>query len=237
MALESVRALVFDVFGTVVDWRGSIIAQGERFAAARGLSVDWSAFVHEWRMGYQPAMERVRSGQRPWANIDTLHREILDGLLPRFGLDALGEDDRAELNRAWHRLDPWPDAVGGLERLRQRFIVTTLSNGNMSLLVDLGRHGGLRWDCVLSAELAGHYKPEPEAYLMVSRLLDLPPERLMMVAAHAGDLHAARGLGMRTAYVRRPQEYGPYHIAEDVDPTFDVIADDFEDLADRLGAP
>jgi 2-haloacid dehalogenase len=233
----SVRALVFDVFGTVVDWRSGVIRDGEALAAAKGLVVDWPAFADAWRAGYQPAMQRARSGAIAWTNIDGLHRSILDTLLPRFGLESLDEAERAALNRVWHRLDPWPDVVAGLARLKRRFMIGTLSNGNVSLLVGMAKHGGLPWDCVLSAELFQHYKPDPEVYLGAARLLDVVPAELLMVAAHPSDLAAAAAAGLRTAYVPRPLEHGPggFHGAP-AGQRFDFVADDFGDLAAKLGA-
>lgn len=237
--LAEVRALAFDVFGTVVDWRSSVIREGEALGAARGLAVDWAAFADAWRAGYAPAMNRVRHGELPWTRLDDLHRMTLDDLLERFGIaEALDEADRAHFNRVWHRLDPWPDSVNGLTRLRRGYILTTLSNGNVSLLVNMAKRAGLPWDCVLSAELAGHYKRDPEAYRMVTRLLDLPPERIMMVAAHQDDLQAAHREGFRTAFVKRPLEHGPDATPDlSVDPCFDRVAEDFHDLADQLGLP
>ena len=188
------RALAFDVFGTVVDWRGSIIREGELLSATKGLQVDWPAFADAWRAGYAPAMDRTRAAGAEWLSLDVLHRQILDSLLPRFGLSHLSEAELAHLNRAWHRLSPWPDTVGGLNRLRSRYIISTLSNGNVSLLVDMAKNAGLPWDCVLSAELAHKYKPDPEAYLTAARLLDVAPNELMLVAAHPSDLRAAQGV-------------------------------------------
>lgn len=234
----SIKALVFDVFGTVVDWRGSIIHEGEALAA-KGLQVDWPAFADAWRAGYQPAMQRVRRGEDDsegaWANIDTLHREILDGLLPRFGLDVLTEAERAHLNRVWHRLDPWADSVRGLRQLKSHFVISTLSNGNVALLVNMAKHARLPWDCVLSAELFRHYKPDPEVYQGAARLLGFEPAQLLMVAAHPSDLAAAARAGLRTAYVPRPLEHGRGGAMEPVgDLHFDVEAADFIDLAEQL---
>ena len=213
--LAMVKAMTFDVFGTVVDW--------PRFADA-------------WRAGYGPAMRRVRSGELPWTRIDDLHRMILDGLIPEFGLTALDEPARDDLNRVRHRLSPWPDTVSGLTRLRTRYVLASLSNGNVALLVNMAKHSGLPWDAVLSAELAHQYKPDPEVYLTAADLLGLEPEQVMMVAAHKGDLRAAAALGFKTAYVPRPLEYGPdREIDTTPDPSFDVNATDFNDLADQLG--
>lgn len=233
-----VRALTFDVFGTVVDWRGSIIREGQILAAEKGLEVDWAAFADRWRGGYGPAMNRVRSGELPWTSIDDLHRMILDQLLVEFDLDMLDESERDHLNRAWHRLSPWPDAVGGLNRLKARYIITTLSNGNVSLLTNMAKNAGLPWDAILSAELAGQYKPDAAVYMKAAELLSLAPEQVMMVAAHPGDLRGAARAGLRTAYVHRPLERGPggrVHTADEVSE-FDYRADDFLDLAVQLGA-
>jgi 2-haloacid dehalogenase len=231
----SPRALAFDVFGTVVDWRSSIIRELEEFGRAHGAQQDWAAFADSWRAGYAPAMDRVRRGDLPWTRIDDLHRMILAELLA--GADiAVSDDEIDELNRAWHRLDPWPDTVAGLTRLKERFTITTLSNGNLSLLTNMAKRAGLPWDCVISAELFHHYKPDPEAYLGCADLLDVPPGQLMLVAAHPSDLRAARDAGLMTAYVARPLEYGPNRPAQKVDDgEFDYIATDFLNLADQLG--
>lgn len=232
-----IQALTFDVFGTVVDWRTSILEEGQALSATTGLVVDWSGLAEAWRAGYQPAMQQVRSGALPWTSIDALHRRILDELAPRFGLTALHEPELAHFNRVWHRLQPWPDARTGLERLRRRYLVATLSNGNMALLANLAKHADLRWDLILSAELARHYKPDPQVYQTALALLDLAPDQVMMVAAHVEDLRAARDQGMHTAYVHRPLEYGPLRTVElPPDGEFDVIATDFLDLAHQLDA-
>ena len=226
-----VRALAFDVFGTVVDWYGSIVAE----VARTGLPVDGGEFALAWRAGYQPAMQEVRSGALPWTNIDGLHRRILDRLLAERGI-RLPEAEAADLNRIWHRLNPWPDSVAGLTRLKSRYTITTLSNGNLSLLVAMARHGGLPWDAVFSAELFGHYKPDPEVYRGAAKLLDLPPPQLMLVAAHPGDLRAAAACGLRTAYVPRPLEYGPGGAMEPwTDGEFDFVAADMGALAAQFG--
>ena len=237
--LADVRALTFDVFGTVVDWRSSVIREGEALGARLGLTVDWAAFADAWHGGYAPAMDRVRHGELPWTRLDDLHRMTLDRLLDKFGIsDALDEAEREAFNRVWHRLDPWPDSVGGLTRLRQRYVLASLSNGNVSLLVNMAKHAGLPWDCVLSAELAGHYKRDSEVYRMAADLLDLPPERMLMVAAHQDDLQAAHREGFRTAFIRRPLEHGPDATPDlSIDPVFDLVADDLHDLADQLGLP
>jgi 2-haloacid dehalogenase len=236
-SLSEVKAIVFDVFGTVVDWRGSIIREVEAFARERGAKVDAAAFADGWRAGYQPAMQRVRCGELPWTRIDDLHRMILEDLLEKHRLAGLSEAEKDHLNKAWHRLDPWPDAVAGLERLKRRFIIGTLSNGNVGLLVNMAKRAGLPWDVVLSAELCHHYKPDPQSYQMVPSLLGLAPAQVMLAAAHPSDLVAAAREGLRTGYVPRPREFGPGREAEDGrDRGFDVVAADFEALAAALGA-
>lgn len=233
--LASPKALAFDVFGTVVDWRGSIAREMDVLAAERGLVVDGPAFADAWRAGYQPAMQRVRSGELPWMKIDALHRLILDGLVERFGLASLDEVDLGRLNQAWHRLDPWADSVEGLTRLKRRFTIAPLSNGNFSLLTNMARRAGLPWDCIVSAELFHHYKPDPETYLGTAELLDLAPGELMLVACHPSDLRAARQCGLRTGYVARPLENGPGGpSAAFEDGEFDVTAADFVDLDAQL---
>ena len=234
--VRGVRALAFDVFGTVVDWRSSIVREGRALGARKGLTVDWSRFADRWRGGYGPAMGRVRSGKLPWTIIDDLHRMILDELVPEFGLQGLTEDDLDDLNRVWHRLSPWPDAIPGLTRLRTRYVLATLSNGNVALLVNMAKNAGLPWDAVLSAELAGAYKPDRKVYRRATELLGLDPAQVMMVAAHGGDLRAAAEVGLRTAYVPRPLEYGPdRQRAATPGQGFDIVATDFEDLARQLG--
>jgi len=229
------KALVFDVFGTVVDWRGSIIREGQALGRRKKLKVDWPAFADGWRAGYRPAMARVRSGELPWTKIDALHRMILDDLLLRFPLGRLAEADIDHLNRVWHRLKPWPDARAGLAKLKRRHVIATLSNGNVALLTNMAKHAKLPWDCILSAEVVRHYKPDPETYLGAADLLGVKPAELLMVAAHKDDLHAARACGLKTAFVPRPKEYGPA-VKPDVsrDPAFDIHARDFNDLARQL---
>lgn len=230
-----VKALVFDVFGTVVDWRGSLIREGRLLGRRKKLKVDWEAFADAWRAGYRPAMARVRSGELPWTRIDDLHRMILDDLLARFGIRGLMEEDIVHLNHAWHRLKPWPDAKAGLGKLKRRHVIATLSNGNVALLVNMAKNAGLPWDCILSAEVVRHYKPDPETYLGAADLLGVRPGELMMVAAHKDDLHAARACGLKTAYVTRAREYGPAHKVDvSREPAFDVHARDFNDLARQL---
>ena len=233
----STKALAFDVFGTVVDWRSSVIRELEQFGRRHGLQQDWATFADRWRAGYAPAMDRVRRGELPWTRIDDLHRMILGELLAGAGITSVTDGDIDELNKAWHRLDPWPDSVAGLTRLKEKFTITTLSNGNMSLLTNMAKRAGLPWDCVISAELFHHYKPDPQAYLGCADLLGVAPDQLTLVAAHPSDLKAARAAGLGTAYVARPLENGPGWEGHHVEPDeFDVVAADFGDLAERLEA-
>ncbi len=233
-AFPDVRLLVFDIFGTVVDWHGSIVREMQ----ALHPQVDADAFALAWREGYQPAMQRVRSGELGWTRIDELHRMILDGLLPRFGLEHLSEAERRHLNRAWHRLAAWPDSAAGLQRLKRRRTIATLSNGNIGLLTDMAKAAGLPWDCILSAEVFRAYKPDPAVYLGAARVFDLEPAQVMMVAAHHEDLEAARACGLRTAYVERPHEFGAAR-AKDVSPRpgNDLHCADLGALADMLAGP
>ena len=234
--ISSTQALIFDVFGTVVDWRGSIIAEGEAWGKAKGVNVDWVRFAERWREGYRPAMERVRKGELPWTKLDALHRMLLDDLLQEFGIAGLSEEAKDHWNRVWHRLKPWPDSVAGLSRLERKFTIAPLSNGNVSLLAAMAKNAGLPWDLVLSAELARHYKPDPEVYRTAAELLSLDPEKVTMVAAHRSDLDAARSCGLRTAFLYRPDEFGPGSQADQAAPgEFDVVANDLLDLATQLG--
>jgi 2-haloacid dehalogenase len=230
-------ALLFDVFGTVVDWRGSIIQEGQVWNETRRANIDWASFADQWRAGYAPAMEKVRTGQLPWTKLDVLHRIILDDLLNRFGLAAmLSEEEKNDLNRVWHRLKPWPDSVTGLNRLKKKFTIAPLSNGNVALLTNMAKHAELPWDLILSAELARHYKPDREAYLISVELLGLEPAEVMMVAAHVSDLDAARSCGLRTGFIHRPHEYGPARQADHAIPgQFDVVSEDLLGLASQLG--
>jgi 2-haloacid dehalogenase len=233
---QSVELLVFDVFGTVVDWRSSVIAEGEKLGNQKGLSIDWAQFADDWRGAYGPSMNRVRRGEVPWTKLDNLHRQSLDGLLVKYKITNLTEDEKVHFNRVWHRLKPWPDSPSGLTRLKKRFVISPLSNGNVSLLTNMGKHAGLPWDCVLATELVKHYKPDPETYLMPGEFFDLPPARVMMVAAHAGDLDAAKKLGLKTAYVHRPLEFGPKRTPSMPETgRYDYMAKDFRDLARQLG--
>jgi len=232
-----VRALVFDVFGTVVDWHSSIIREGQLLGRRKGFDLDWSEFADKWRAGYSPAMNQVRRGELPWVKLDDLHRMVLDQLIEEYALTGLTEADIQHLNFAWHRLSPWSDTIAGLNRLRNKYVIATLSNGNVSLLVNLSKNAGLTWDTVLSAELSGHYKPDPEAYLKAPELLSLRPDQVMLVAAHPSDLRGAAVAGLRTAYVHRQLERGPQRvITPPAEDEFDFFADDFLDLAGQLGA-
>lgn len=234
---EGVKALVFDVFGTIVDWRGSLIADLSAFGAAHGIAADWPALVDAWRGAYAPSMDRVRRGERPWAPLDVLHRETLDRLVREFGIAGLDEAALRHINRGWHRLRPWPDAVAGLARLKRRFIIAPLSNGNVALLTAMAKQAGLPWDAIFGADLFRHYKPDPQTYLGACALLDLPPAEVMMVAAHNADLAAARAHGLRTAFFARPGEYGPTQVRDlAAAEAWDVVAADVGDLATRLGA-
>ena len=230
-----VRALLFDVFGTCVDWRGSIIREGEHLSRTRALDVDWAAFADAWRAMYQPSMELVRSGSRPWTILDVLHRESLDELLTQYGLENFEESCVDHLNRVWHRLDPWPDTVAGLCALKERYVIAPLSNGNVALLVNMAKRSGLPWDVILGAEVARHYKPQPEAYLAAARLLALEPGQCMMVAAHNSDLFAARECGFKTAFVRRPTEHGSGQTIDlRAESDWDVVVSGFTELAEEM---
>ncbi|MBA4100159.1 MAG: haloacid dehalogenase type II [Rhodospirillum sp.] len=240
MILDRVHALVFDVFGTVVDWRSGIARDAAPFLARHGTAnADPAAFADAWRNRYDPAMDAVRSGRRPFVRLDVLHRENLEAALPSFGIDParVPASELDALNLAWHRLDPWPDVVPGLTRLKQRFIVAPLSNGNVILMLDMAKRAGLPWDAILGAELAQAYKPDPEAYLRTVDVLAMRPDEVCMVAAHNGDLAAARACGLATAFVPRPSEHGPGQTT-DLQPEqdWDVTARDFGELADKLGA-
>ncbi len=232
----SIRALVFDTFGTVVDWRTSVIQEAAELAKRKGLALDAAKFADAWRAGYGPSLNRVRTGELPWTKLDALHRIILDRILIDFGITGLSETETDGLNRAWHRLRPWPDAIEGLTRLKKSFIIAPLSNGNISLMTNLAKHAGLPWDCILGAELVRHYKPDREVYQSAADTLDLNPAEVMMVAAHLGDLRAAKEAGLRTAFVTRPLEFGPNGKPDvNADAWVDVSATDFNDLATQLG--
>ncbi len=236
MDVSAVKALTFDVFGTVVDWRGSIIAEARALGEAKGLSVDWEAFVDDWRTAYHAGMDRVRKGEVPWTNVDDIYRAKLEELLAGYGIGGWTEAEKDRFNRAWHRLDGWPDAVPGLTRLKTRYVLSTLSNGSVACLVNMGKHAGLPWDCVLTAENFHHYKPDPEAYLGAIALLGFEPGQVMMVAAHNYDLARAASHGMRTAFFPRRSEYGPGQTTDlSAEGDWDIVTDDLEGLAGALG--
>lgn len=234
--MGEIRAILFDVFGTVVDWRGGVIAALSDWGAAAGVAADWPALADAWRGEYAPAMERVRRGAQPWTALDDLHRESLRALLPRFGVAVPDEAALTHLAHAWRRLPAWPDSVDGLRRLRARHAVAALSNGNVALLVAMARHAGLPWDMIFGADLYRHYKPDPETYLGACGFLALPPGETLMAAAHPSDLAAARALGLRTAFIARPWEHGPGQPPPDPGGTWDFHADSILELADMLGA-
>jgi 2-haloacid dehalogenase len=237
-----VKALTFDVFGTVVDWRGSIIREGEQWGREKNLQIDWGQFADRWRAGYAPSMDKVRSGALPWTKLDDLHRMILDDLLKQYNITGLTEAEKDHWNRVWHRLTPWPDAVEGLTRLKKNYIIATLSNGNVSLLVEMAKFAGLPWDTVFGSDLFHHFKPDREVYLGAADLLGCKPSEVMMVAAHPPDLNAAASCGLKTGYVPRPLEAGPGRTPPPVTAnppaqparSFDVTATDFIDLAAKL---
>ncbi|MGB3427961.1 MAG: haloacid dehalogenase type II [Burkholderiaceae bacterium] len=237
--MATLKALVFDVFGTVVDWREGVARDLAAFLNKHGAAeVDPHAVADAWRRRYQPAMEECRSGRRPFTRLDVLHRENLEAVLSESGVDlrSVGPAELDDLNRAWHRLDPWPDSIPGLLRLKARYVIAPLSNGNVALLLNMAKRAGLPWDAILGAEVAGAYKPQPEAYLRTADILGLQPDEVCLVAAHNGDLKAARGCGLATAFVLRATEHGPAQTT-DLAPSeaWDVVAADFLDLADRLG--
>lgn len=232
----TVKAMVFDTFGSVVDWRGSIIRDLTQWGQENGYAADWAALADKWRGRYQPQMEKVRSGQREWTILDVLHRESLDALLPEFGLDAMTEVQRQHVNRVWHRLDGWPDSVAGLSRLKSKYIIAPLSNGNISLLTDIAKYTGLPWDLNLSTEVFKCYKPQPQSYLGVCAALQLEPEQVMMCAAHNDDLLAARRVGLKTAFWARPTEHGPGQTTNlQATENWDIVAKDIRDLARQMG--
>ena len=228
--------IVFDTFGTVVDWRGSLIADLTAYGRTRGVWADWPALVDAWRAAYHPSMDRVRKGELPWTRLDDLHRMSLDALVKDFGIKGLTEQDLEHINLGWHRLNPWPDSVAGLTRLKQRFVIGPLSNGNVSLLTYMAKHAGLPWDMVFGSDLFRHFKPDPETYLGVARMMDLAPDQVMLAAAHNGDLANARKCGLMTAFFARPLEYGPNQKRDyAAEQEWDYVARDIEDLATKLG--
>ncbi|MEL6292058.1 MAG: haloacid dehalogenase type II [Pseudomonadota bacterium] len=235
---DRVKALLFDVFGTVVDWRGSVHRELEAFGRARGIDADWQRFTDDWRGLYQPAMEEVRTGRRPFIILDKLHRENLLTLIDRYRLPQMVEADIDHLVRAWHRLEPWPDVIDGLYRLKKSNIIGTLSNGNIGLMVRLAKYNGLPWDVILGAEVTQAYKPTPESYTRSVEALNLEPDEVMLVAAHNDDLRAAERQGVRTAFVTRPTEHGPGQTKDlTASMPWDVVTTSFGGLADALGCP
>ena len=239
MTVPTVDALVFDVFGTVVDWRSGVIRDGKQLGESRSITVDWAAFADAWREEYRPSLDRVRRGADPWRNLDELHRESLVELLDRFGIEGVTEAEIVSLTRAWHRLDPWPDAIPGLRRLKGHYVIAPLSNGHVRLLTNMAKRAGIPWDLILSAELSGHYKPDEEVYLTAVDLLNLDAEDVMMVAAHERDLDASHDAGLHTAYVHRPLEWGSDASESTEKPytsAYDLVVDDFVELAECLGA-
>jgi 2-haloacid dehalogenase len=231
-----VKLMVFDTFGTVVDWRSVVIEEGTRLSKAKGVTLDWPAFADEWRAAYGPSMNKVRTGELPWTKLDVLHRMSLDALLVKHNVMGLTEADKAQFNTVWHRGRPWPDSVAGLTRLKTRFTIAPLSNGNISLLTDMAKAGGLPWDCILGAELAHHYKPDPETYLSPGEIFDLAPAQVMMVAAHPPDLQVPKRLGLRTAYIHRPYEGGSSNPGQmPAAGSFDFIVHDLKELATAVG--
>jgi 2-haloacid dehalogenase len=233
----SAKALFFDVFGTLVDWRSGVAREAESILGAAGHKLDWFAFADAWRNEYQPAMEDVRAGRMPFCKLDVLHRRNLERILPRFELRGLSDETLRELTLAWHRLPAWPEVPGALRRLRERYRLAPVSNGNISLMADLARKNGLVWDAILGAEVAGDYKPKPRVYLAAAEAFDLPPERCMMVAAHSSDLAAAAACGLRTAHIARPDEFGPGKGERGPTVPVDAKAADLASLADLLLAP
>lgn len=234
--LQEVKVIVFDTFGTVVDWRGSIIRDLGAWGQASGVEADWAHLADLWRGRYEPQKSRVRDGEIPWTNLDDLHLEALRQLLPELGLPGLSENHIQHINRVWHRLDAWPDAVAGLQRLKRKYIIGPLSNANIALLVNMARHANLNWDSIFSAEHFQHYKPHPRTYLGVCQQMALEPHHVMLCAAHNYDLKAASALGLRTAFVARPTEYGPGQTTDlSATAPWDIVADSIEDVATALG--
>ena len=236
MSSKRPKVIVFDTFGSVVDWRGSLIADLSAYGASRGVSADWPALVDAWRASYHPSMDRVRKGELPWTKLDALHRASLDKLGADFGIKGLTEADLVHINLGWHRLHGWKDSVPGLTRLKSKYIIGPLSNGNVSLLLNMAKFAGIPWDMIFGSDLFHHFKPDPETYLGVAGLMDLEPGDVMMAAAHNNDLAAARKCGLMTAFWPRPDEYGPHQKRDyAADQAWDIVATDIEDLARQLG--
>lgn len=236
-SVNGAKALVFDTFGTLVDWRGSIIEEGAVWGKAKGIEIDWGHFADRWRAGYGPAMNKVRKGELPWTKLDDLHRMILESVLVEFEIKGLSEEEKDHWNRVWHRLKPWPDTVAGLTRLKKKYTIAPLSNGNIALMNDMAKRSGLPWDVILGAELVRHYKPDHEVYISAADFLGLKREEVMMGAAHVGDLRAAHDCGLRTGFIYRPNEYGPGGRADKANQgDFDVVSTSVIDLAAQMGA-
>lgn len=236
--LANVKACVFDTFGTVVDWRNSIIAEATSWGKAKGLHINWTEFTDRWRLGYRPAMDKVRKGQIPWTRLDDLHRMILDDLLKQYKIEGLSEEEKVHWAHVWRRLKPWPDSVEGLTRLKKKYIISPMSNGNVALMTNLAKFGGLPWDVILGSDLVQHYKPDREMYLSAPFYLDVKPEEVMMCAAHAPDLQSARKYGLRTGFIYRPNEFGggPVGVPDKAKPgDFDVVSTSIIDLAEQMG--
>ncbi len=230
------KAILFDTFGTVVDWRSSITADFRAFGKRKAIDIPWETFIDEWKTAYKPGMDAVRGGVWPWTRVENIYRPKLDAILFKYGIDTLTEDDKIYLNRAWHRLNPWPDSIAGLTRLKKRYVISTLSNGDVDCLVNMAKHAGLPWDVILCAEVFRHYKPDPEVYLGAIEFLNLKPHEIMLVAAHNYDLLAARSHGMLTGFVPRPTEYGPNQTTDlEAAEDWDIVVSDFGGLADALG--
>ena len=235
--LANVKACVFDTFGTVVDWRGSVIAEASVWGKAKGLNIDWVEFTDRWRLGYKPAMDKVRTGEMPWTNLDDLQRMILEDLLKQYKIEGLSEEEKINWAHVWRRLKPWSDSVEGLTRLKKKYIISPMSNGNVALMTNLAKFGGLPWDVILGSDLVKHYKPDREMYLSAPFFLDLKPEEVMMCAAHASDLQAARSCGLRTGFIYRPNEFGggTVGVPDNAKPgDFDVVSASIIDLAQQL---
>lgn len=229
-------AIVFDTFGTVVDWRTSLIDDLTAYGNGKGITADWAGLVDAWRQAYKPSMARVRKGELPWTRLDDLHRATLDRLVEQFGVKGLTEADMVHINKGWHRLKPWPDAVPGLTRLKTKFIIGPLSNGNVSLLLNMAKYSGIPWDMIFGSDLFGHYKPDPQTYLGVAKMLDLEPGQVMLAAAHNDDLAAARTCGLLTGFFPRPSEYGPLQDRDyAANQDWDIVASDITDMAAQLG--
>ena len=237
--LPNIKACVFDIFGTVVDWRSSVIAEASTWGKAKGLNINWEEFTDRWRLGYRPTMDQVRKGEIPWTNLDEVHRLILDELLQHYKIQGLTEDEKTHWSQVWRRLKPWPDSVEGLTRLKKKYILSPMSNGNIALMTHLAKFSGLPWDAILGSDIVRHYKPDREMYLSAPFYLDLKPEEVLMCAAHFGDLQAAGGCGLRTAFIYRPNEYGNGHVGvpDKAKPDdFDVVSESIVDLAQQLAA-